>query len=68
VTCGPDRAKTVSKLAVGGVGLLRAEFVILSALEGKHPRALLQDGRGGEFVERMAATCVPSRPPLPHAP
>ena len=41
-------------LPVDGVGLLRAEFMILSALGGTHPRQLLQEGRGGEFVERMA--------------
>ena len=50
----PDRAGAVAKLPVDGVGLLRAEFMILSALGGTHPRQLLQDGRGGEFVERMA--------------
>jgi pyruvate,water dikinase len=50
----PDRAATVAKLPVDGVGLLRAEFMILSALQGRHPRQLLQDGKAGEFVERMA--------------
>jgi pyruvate,water dikinase len=50
----PDRAEAVAKLPVDGVGLLRAEFMILSALKGKHPRQLLQEGRGEEFVERMA--------------
>jgi pyruvate,water dikinase len=51
----PDRAEAVARLAVDGIGLLRAEFMILSALQGKHPRELLQEGRGDEFVERMAA-------------
>jgi pyruvate,water dikinase len=50
----PDRAASVGKLSVDGVGLLRAEFMILSALQGRHPRQLLQEGKGGEFVERMA--------------
>ncbi len=50
----PDRAETVARLPVDGVGLLRAEFMILSALQGKHPRQLLAEGRGEEFVERMA--------------
>jgi len=54
----PDRAQAVAQLPVDGVGLLRAEFMILSALEGTHPRQLLQDGRGGEFVERMAANLL----------
>jgi pyruvate,water dikinase len=51
----PDRAGAVAKLPVDGVGLLRAEFMILSALGGTHPRQLLQENRGGEFVERIAA-------------
>jgi pyruvate,water dikinase len=51
----PDRAEAVSQLAVDGVGLLRAEFMILSALGGTHPRRLLETGRGDEFVARMAA-------------
>ena len=51
----PDRADAVSRLPVDGVGLLRAEFMILSALGGEHPRLLLEQGKGNEFVERMAA-------------
>jgi pyruvate,water dikinase len=51
----PDRADAVAKMAVDGVGLLRAEFMILSALGGTHPRRLLETGRGEEFVQRMAA-------------
>jgi pyruvate, water dikinase len=50
----PDRAEAVAQLPVDGVGLLRAEFMILSALQGIHPRQLLEEGRGGEFVDRMA--------------
>ena len=50
----PDRADAAARLAVDGVGLLRAEFMILSALNGAHPRQLLADGRGGEFVDAMA--------------
>jgi phosphoenolpyruvate synthase/pyruvate phosphate dikinase len=33
--------------------VLRDEFMLLSALEGIHPRRLLAEGRGDEFVERM---------------
>jgi pyruvate, water dikinase len=40
-------------MAVEGVGLLR-ELMIIEALEGEHPRALIEDGRGGELVRRMA--------------
>lgn len=50
----PERAEEVARLPVDGVGLLRAEFMILSALDGVHPRLLLEQGRGDEFVERLA--------------
>jgi pyruvate,water dikinase len=39
---------------VDGVGLLRAEFMILGALQGVHPRRLMDEGRGQEFVDRMS--------------
>lgn len=51
----PDRAAAVAALPVDGVGLLRAEFMLLSALGGVHPRRLVEEGRGDEFVERMGA-------------
>jgi pyruvate,water dikinase len=51
----PDLAQAVAARDVDGVGLLRAEFMILNALQGAHPRRLIAEGRTGEFVERMAA-------------
>ncbi len=51
----PDRAVEVAARDVDGVGLLRAEFMVLRALENRHPRALLAEGRGAEFVERMSS-------------
>ncbi|NIQ58929.1 MAG: phosphoenolpyruvate synthase, partial [Gammaproteobacteria bacterium] len=50
-----ERAEAVAAMPVDGVGLLRAEFMVLSALDHRHPRLLLEEGRGAEFVERMAA-------------
>jgi pyruvate,water dikinase len=50
----PELAEAVARREVDGVGLLRAEFMLLSALDRTHPRVLLRDGRGGELVERMA--------------
>ncbi|HEY8484819.1 MAG TPA: phosphoenolpyruvate synthase [Longimicrobiales bacterium] len=50
----PERAEEMAARPVDGVGLLRAEFMILAALDGNHPRRLLEQGRGGEFVDRMA--------------
>jgi pyruvate,water dikinase len=50
----PDRADAVAALDVDGVGLLRAEFMLLQALDNTHPQLFLREGRGPEFVERMA--------------
>jgi len=48
-----ERAEEVAALPVDGVGLLRAEFMILDALGGKHPRELVAQGGGKEFVAAM---------------
>ena len=50
----PSQVERAAALDVDGVGLLRAELMVLEALEGAHPRLLLEQGRGEEFVERMA--------------
>jgi pyruvate,water dikinase len=49
----PERAREIAAKPVDGVGLLRAEFMLLTALDGTHPRKLLADGRGDEFVAKM---------------
>ena len=48
-----DAAEEAAALSVDGVGLLRAEFMITDALEGKHPKALLAEGGAEEFVSKM---------------
>ncbi len=50
----PSQVARAAALPVEGVGLLRAELMILEALGGTHPRALLEQGRGDEVVDRMA--------------
>ena len=50
----PSQVARVKDLPVDGVGLLRAELMVLEALDGEHPRLLLEEGRGEEFVDRMA--------------
>ncbi|HZO97972.1 MAG TPA: phosphoenolpyruvate synthase [Gaiellaceae bacterium] len=50
----PSQVAAAAGLDVDGVGLLRAEMMLLEALEGKHPRLLVEQGRTEEFVERMA--------------
>ena len=47
----PEEALTASKLPVDGVGLLRAEFMIAGI--GKHPKALIEAGKGKEFVDTL---------------
>lgn len=51
----PDAADTVAATDVDGVGLLRAEFMITGALGGKHPAAMIADGRRREYVDEMTA-------------
>jgi pyruvate,water dikinase len=50
----PSQVERVKDLPVDGVGLLRAEMMVLEALAGDHPRTLLEEGRGEEFIARMA--------------
>jgi pyruvate,water dikinase len=52
----PSQLERVADLDVDGVGLLRAELMVVEALEGVHPRALLEAGEDERFVERMAAS------------
>jgi pyruvate,water dikinase len=49
----PSQVDRAAALDVEGVGLLRAELMVIEALEGKHPRQLIEEGRDREFVERM---------------
>jgi pyruvate,water dikinase len=51
-----ERAEEVARMAVDGVGLLRAEFMVVDALGGRHPRALVADGEGNVFVDKMTAS------------
>ena len=58
----PSQVDRAAALDVDGVGLLRAELMVLEALEGRHPRLLLEEGRGEEFVDadgRGAETVSP---------
>ncbi len=50
-----ESAVAAAALPVDGVGLLRAELLLTEALGGEHPRKLIAEGRGDEFVERLAA-------------
>jgi len=48
----PSLAEEVAKGPVDGVGLLRAEFMI--AEMGEHPKAMVADGRGEDYVKGLA--------------
>jgi pyruvate, water dikinase len=50
----PSQVTRAAMLDVDGVGLLRAELMVIEALDGTHPRLLLEEGRADEFVARMA--------------
>ena len=50
----PSQVDRAAALDTEGVGLLRAELMVIEALGGSHPRLLLEQGREGEFVDRMA--------------
>ncbi len=47
----PSMAEEIAKLPVDGVGLLRAEFMIAEL--GEHPKAMVEDGRGEEYVKKI---------------
>jgi pyruvate,water dikinase len=50
----PSQLARAAALDVDGVGLLRAELMVVEALEGVHPRTLIEQGREERFVDRMA--------------
>jgi len=50
----PSQVDRVKELPVEGVGLLRAELMLLEALDGTHPLALIEAGEGEHVIERMA--------------
>lgn len=50
----PDMAQEVAAMPVDGVGLLRAEFMILAITNNVHPRKLMKEGRGEEFMNDLA--------------
>jgi pyruvate,water dikinase len=53
-----DHADEVAAMAVDGVGLLRAEFLLTEALGGMHPRQLLATGGREEFLDRMSSSLL----------
>ena len=54
----PSQVQRAAALDVDGVGLVRAELMLVEALDGVHPRKLLAEGRGDEFVQRLSDALV----------
>jgi pyruvate,water dikinase len=50
----PSQVPRASALDADGVGLLRAELMILEALGGRHPRLLIESGESEELISRLA--------------
>jgi pyruvate,water dikinase len=49
----PEIVDRVATRDVDGIGLLRAEFMVAEI--GEHPSHMIEEGRGNEFVEKLAA-------------
>ncbi|NOY14631.1 MAG: phosphoenolpyruvate synthase [bacterium] len=49
----PDLAHKIAKYNVDGVGLLRAEFMIINQFK-THPKLLIKNGKSQDFVNKMA--------------
>jgi pyruvate, water dikinase len=54
----PSQVERTAKLDVDGVGLVRAEMMLVEALDGTHPRKLLAEGRGDEFAQRLSSALI----------
>ena len=50
----PSQLERAAALDVEGCGLLRAELMVVEALEGVHPRTLIEEGESEGFVAKMA--------------
>ncbi|MCJ0903340.1 phosphoenolpyruvate synthase [Rhodococcus sp. ARC_M6] len=51
----PEAAERVAATEVDGVGLLRAEFLIMDALEGLHPHTMIARGLHEKYVTEMSS-------------
>ena len=52
----PDIVDRVANRDVDGIGLLRAEFMVAEI--GEHPSAMIAEGRGQEFTDKLAHELV----------
>lgn len=54
ISAEPEMAEEMASRDVDGVGLLRAEFIIAEDIK-EHPKKMIEEGRGEEFTEKLAA-------------
>lgn len=52
----PDIVDRVAERDVDGIGLLRAEFMVAEI--GEHPSYMIEQGRGQEFTDKLAAELI----------
>jgi pyruvate,water dikinase len=50
----PELAEKIAARDVDGVGLLRAEFIIMESI-GEHPKKMIKEGRQEEYITKLAA-------------
>lgn len=50
-----SQVEKASRLPADGVGLLRAELMITEALDGRHPRLLIEQGKQDELTGKLAS-------------
>ena len=49
----PHEAERIAKEDVDGIGLLRAEFMVIDACDSVHPRQLMEEGKSHQFIDAM---------------
>ncbi|MDO8507531.1 MAG: phosphoenolpyruvate synthase [bacterium] len=49
----PELAEKIAAKDVDGVGLLRAEFIIMESI-GEHPKKMIKEGRQEEYITKLA--------------
>ncbi len=54
----PDQADEIARLPVDGVGLLRAETMLIESLSGMHPNAMIARSGTESFIAKMSASIL----------
>jgi pyruvate,water dikinase len=54
----PHEAERIAKEDVDGIGLLRAEFMVIDACDGVHPRQLIEEGKINPDIDIIEISCT----------